>query len=64
MLSTGPVENVEPDSARLTGSLSPGGFDAHYRFQWGTTRKYGREVPWRLVTDAGSGSEAVAHGRS
>ena len=44
-LSTGPVKNLQPESATLTGSLSPNGFDAHYYFQWGTTTAYGNESP-------------------
>ena len=59
-VSTGPVQDLKPESATLTGSLTPGGVDAHYRFQWGTTREYGREDPVAPGTDAGSGIEAVS----
>ncbi len=59
-LSTGPVANLQPESATLTGSLSPNGFDAHYFFEWGTTAAYGHKSPEAPGTDAGEGSGAVA----
>jgi len=59
-LSTGPVTNLQPSSATLTGSLAPNGFDAHYYFQWGTTTAYGNESPTPPGTDAGEGAGAVA----
>jgi sugar lactone lactonase YvrE len=59
-LSTGPVANLQPTSASLTGSLSPNGFDAHYYFQWGTTTSYGSTSPEPPGTDAGEGAGAVA----
>jgi hypothetical protein len=59
-LSTGPVENLKPDSVTLTGSLSPNGFDAHYYFQWGTTAAYGNTSPAPPGTDVGEGAGAVA----
>jgi hypothetical protein len=59
-VSTGPVQSLEPQSVTLTGSLVPGGVGAHYRFQWGTTRQYGRETPLPPGTDAGSGLEALS----
>jgi hypothetical protein len=59
-LSTGPVTNLQPTSATLTGALSPNGFDAHYYFQWGATTTYGSESPSPPGTDAGEGAGAVA----
>jgi sugar lactone lactonase YvrE len=58
-LSTGPVANLQPTSATLTGSLSPNGFDAHYYFQWGKSAAYGSQSPAPPGTDAGEGAEAV-----
>ena len=57
-VSTGPVANLQPESATLTGSLKPGGLDAHYYFEWGTTTSYGNKSP-EPPTDSGSGSESV-----
>jgi len=59
-LSTGPVANLQPHSATLTGTLSPNGLDAHYYFQWGATAAYGNESPAPPGTDAGEGAGAVA----
>ncbi|MFI4972758.1 MAG: hypothetical protein ACHP7H_08760, partial [Hyphomicrobiales bacterium] len=59
-LSTGPVANLQPTSASLTGSLSPKGFDAHYYFQWGPSTQYGSTSPAPPGTDAGEGAGAVA----
>ncbi len=59
-LSTGPVSNLEPESATLTGSLAPNGFDTHYYFQWGTSTSYGNTSPEAPGTDAGSEKGAVA----
>ena len=59
-LSTGPVANLQPDSATLTGSLSPNGFDAHYYFEWGLSAKYEHQSPEAPGTDAGEGAGAVA----
>jgi hypothetical protein len=58
-VSTGPVEDLLPESVTLTGTMIPGGADAHYRFQWGATRQYGQETPLAPGTDAGSGIEPV-----
>ncbi len=57
-VSTGPVANLQPESATLTGALKPGGLDAHYYFEWGTTTSYGSKSP-EPPTDAGSGGESV-----
>jgi hypothetical protein len=59
-LSTGPVKDLQPQSATLTGSLTPNGFDAHYYFQWGTSTAYGNESPEPPGTDAGSEKGVVA----
>ena len=59
-LSTGPVASLTPSSATLTGSLTPGGFDAHYYFEWGTSLNYGETTPQPPGVDAGSGAGAVA----
>ena len=39
-------------SVTLTGSLTPGGFDTHYHFQWGSSTSYGNQTP---IIDAGEG---------
>jgi hypothetical protein len=62
-LSTGPAEEVQPDSATLTGSLNCGGVDVHYYFQWGTTTAYGSTTPLPPGTDAGSGT-SIAEARA
>src|SRR4029077_12306551 len=59
-ISTGPVANLQPTSATLTGSLSPNGFDAHYFFEWGPSTAYGNQSPEAPGTDAGEGAGAVA----
>jgi DNA-binding beta-propeller fold protein YncE len=59
-LSTGPVQGLTPTSATLTGSLTPGGVDAHFYFQWGLSTEYGSTSPAPPGTDAGAGAEAVA----
>jgi DNA-binding beta-propeller fold protein YncE len=59
-LSTGPVAGLTPTSATLTGTLTPGGVDAHYYFQWGLTTEYGNTSPAPPGTDAGTVEEAVA----
>jgi phosphodiesterase/alkaline phosphatase D-like protein len=58
-LATGPVSALKPESATLTGTLTPGGIEAHYYFQWGATTAYGNTTPAPPGTDAGSGAEAV-----
>ena len=44
-LRTGAGQGVAPESATLTGSLKPGGVDAHYYFQCGTSEAYGGKSP-------------------
>jgi hypothetical protein len=58
-LATGPVKEVQTDGATLTGSLNPGGVDAHYYFQWGTTTAYGNTTPSPPGTDTGYGTSIV-----
>jgi hypothetical protein len=58
-VSTGPAEEVTPNAAKLTGSLSPDGTDAHYYFEYGTTTAYGSTSPALPGTDAGSAAEAI-----
>jgi NHL repeat len=59
-LSTGPVQSLTPSSATLTGSLTPGGVDALYYFDWGLTAEYGNTSPAPPGTDAGAAAEPVA----
>ncbi|HEX3909782.1 MAG TPA: hypothetical protein VHW67_03645 [Solirubrobacteraceae bacterium] len=59
-LSTGPVSNLQPESATLSGSLAPNGFDTHYYFQWGTSTGYGNSSPEAPGTDAGSEKGSIA----
>ena len=54
-LSTGPAEDVTPTAAKLTGSLSPDGTDAHYYFEYGTSVSYGSISPAEPGTNAGTG---------
>ena len=56
-LQSGPVKELKPESAALTGSLTPGGFETKYFFQWGASTSYGSVTP---TVDAGSGSGAVS----
>ncbi len=57
-VGTGAVANLAPEGTTLTGSLKPGGLDAHYYFEWGLTVGYGHTSP-EPPTDAGAGSESV-----
>jgi hypothetical protein len=57
-LRTGPVQNLKPTEATLTGTLDPNGTDAHYYFQWGTSTSYGNTSP-EPPADAGSVKAAV-----
>jgi phosphodiesterase/alkaline phosphatase D-like protein len=58
-LETGPIKELEPESVRLTGTLSPGGIDTRYYFQWGATSAYGNTTPAPPGTDAGSGTSTI-----
>jgi DNA-binding beta-propeller fold protein YncE len=59
-LSTGPAEDVTPNTAKLTGSLSPDGADTHYYFQYGTEETFGSTSPALPGSDAGSASGSVS----
>ena len=59
-VKTGLAREVETEAAAITGSLKPGGSDAHYYFQWGTTSFYGKTSPAPPGVDAGSGEKPVA----
>ena len=59
-LTTGPVQDVMPTSATLTGSLTPGGFDTHYYFEWGRSTAYGETTPAPPGIDAGAGSTPIS----
>ena len=59
-VSTGAAQSLAPTSATLSGSLTPGGVDAHYYFEWGLTSEYGNDSPAPPGTDAGEGQGAVA----
>jgi DNA-binding beta-propeller fold protein YncE len=55
-LSTGSAEDVSASGAKLTGSLSPDGTDAHYYFEYGPSPSYGSTSPaFPPGADAGSG---------
>ncbi len=55
-LSTGAITELKATSATLTGSLTPGGIETHYFFQWGPSTSYGNQTP---LTDAGEGQSAI-----
>ena len=57
-VSTGVAIAVGTEGATLTGTLLPGGVDAHYFFEWGTTTDYGSRSPV-APADAGSGETSV-----
>jgi hypothetical protein len=59
-IGTGAVEDLQPTEATLTGMLTPGGVEAHYYFEWGTTSSYGRYSPAPPPgIDAGAGGTPV-----
>jgi hypothetical protein len=53
VVTTGPAENVTTSSARVTGTVNPGGAQTSYHFEYGTTTSYGLSTP---DNDAGAGS--------
>jgi hypothetical protein len=62
-VSTGSATEITPDSAKLSGSLSPDGTDAHYYFEYGTSPEYGSVSPALPGSNAGSGgAECVPPG--
>ncbi len=44
-VSTGPATSVTSSTATLTGSLDPQKIATKYRFEYGTTRSYGKQSP-------------------
>jgi hypothetical protein len=58
-LSSGAVAELTPTGVTLTGSLTPGGVEAHYFFEWGLSTKYGETSPMAPGIDAGTGTEPV-----
>lgn len=58
-LGTDPARDITPAEATLTGSLTPGGFETHYYFEWGTGTVYGNQSP-DPSADAGSGASPVS----
>lgn len=57
-VSTGSARSVRADAALLTGSLDARGAETSYRFEWGTTTRYGRSTP--ATTASWSGSRSVS----
>ncbi len=55
---TGGTSSVTSSSAHLHASIHPRGHSATYRFQYGTSKRYGRTVPGRPAK-AGSGKGTV-----
>ena len=53
VVTTGPAENVTTSSAKVTGTVNPGGAQTSYHFEYGTTTSYGLSTP---DNDAGAGS--------
>lgn len=56
-VATGLAGSITPQSATLTGRVDPGGAKTGYRFEYGTSTKYGKKTE-RL--DAGEGVSPVA----
>jgi hypothetical protein len=52
------ARNVTASSAELAAKINPEGLDAHYRFEYGTSRAYGTSVPVP-DQDIGAGSSGV-----
>jgi subtilisin family serine protease len=55
-VTTDPVSEVGPTSAKLNGSVIPNGLDTHYHFEYGTTTSYGKTIPAPPGFDLGSGT--------
>jgi hypothetical protein len=49
---TGPVIAVGPNTATLTGSITPNGADTSWTFQYGTTTAYGNQIFGSVVPGA------------
>ena len=58
-LSTGSASDVQASTATLNGSVTPGGADTSYVFEYGITSSYGSDSPQPPGTDAGSGTTPV-----
>jgi hypothetical protein len=56
-VATGLTSAATPESATLTGVVDPGGAPTNYRFEYGTTTKYGKKT---ARASAGSGVSRVA----
>lgn len=56
-VNTGSVRDVTPSGATLTGSVTPHSAATSYRFEYGTTTRYGAGTP---ASDAGAGTRGVA----
>jgi hypothetical protein len=57
--STGTARNITTTGARLTASVDPNSHPTTYRFEYGTTTRYGNQT---ASASAGSGASAVAVG--
>ncbi len=53
VVTTGPAENVTTSSAKVTGTVNPGGAATTYHFEYGTTTSYGISTD---PNDAGAGT--------
>ena len=53
VVTTGPAENVTTSSAKVTGTVNPGGAATTYHFEYGTTTSYGISTD---PNDAGAGN--------
>jgi hypothetical protein len=59
-LSTGPAEKETPNTAKLTGTLSPDGVEVtSCEFEYGTSTFYGRSVPCEQAIGTGNAPVAV-----
>jgi hypothetical protein len=59
--STGLAGSITPESATLTGAVDPGGLKTNYRFEYGTTTKYGKRTD-RAAAGAGVSPVAATAG--
>lgn len=55
-VSTGGAKEVQPTTATLTGTVTPFGQATTYRFEWGTSTRYGRRT---ATASAGDGTKGV-----
>jgi alpha-tubulin suppressor-like RCC1 family protein len=58
-VTTKAATGVAATAATVTGSVNPNGPDAHYYFEYGTTKSYGATSPTPPGNDAGFGTTAV-----